>query len=239
MSKRLLTPLVALPAAVIALAALTLGLGAGTAGAATPTRMRTITVVGTGEVRGTPDVADLTLGVSGRGASAADVLRTIADRAQKVIDVLHGTGVADDDIQTRDLSVQPVLDDHGRITGYEATNTVTARIRDLRQAGGIVDAAADEAGDTIRVQGITFSIDDDSKLLAAARAKATKRARAMAEQLAGGAEVEVGSVQSISESTTAEPLTYSGEAADRAASTPVQPGSQTLSVSATVVFSIR
>jgi len=238
MSKRLRTPSLALLAAAVAVA-LVLGAGAGSAAAATTGRLRTITVVGTGEVRGTPDVADLALGVSGRGASAADVLRTIADRAQKVIDVLHEAGVADEDIQTSDLSVQPVYDDHDRITGYEATNTVTARIRDLGKAGGIVDTAADQAGDTIRVQGITFSIDDDSKLLAAARTKATKRARAQAEQLAGGAEVEVGEVQSISETTTAVPLTSSGEAADRAASTPVQPGSQVLSVSATVVFALR
>jgi uncharacterized protein YggE len=238
MSKRLRTPSLALLAAAVAVA-LVLGAGAGSAAAATTGRLRTITVVGTGEVRGTPDVADLALGVSGRGATAADVLRTIADRAQKVIDVLHEAGVADEDIQTSDLSVQPVYDDHDRITGYEATNTVTARIRDLGKAGGIVDAAADQAGDSIRVQGITFSIDDDSKLLAAARTKATKRARAQAEQLAGGAEVEVGEVQSISETTTAVPLTSSGEAADRAARTPVQPGSQVLSVSATVVFALR
>jgi uncharacterized protein len=238
MSKRLLSRSLALLATAAA-ATVVLGVGAGAAGAATAGRMRTITVVGTGEVRGTPDVADLTLGVSDRGATAADVLRTIADRAQKVIDVLHGAGVADDDIQTTDLSVQPVFDDHHHITGYEATNTVTARIRDLSRAGGIVDAAADEAGDAIRVQGITFSIDDDSKLLAAARTKATKRARAQAEQLAAGADVEVDAVQSISETSDAQPLSYSGEAADRALGTPVQPGSQVLSVSATVVFSLR
>jgi hypothetical protein len=238
MSKRLLVPSLALLATAVC-ATVVLGVGAGTAGAATVSRLRTITVVGTGEVRGTPDVADLTLGVSGRGATASDVLRTIADRAQKVIDVLHGAGVADADIQTSDLSVQPVFDDHDRITGYEATNTVTARIRDLSRVGGIVDAAADQAGNAIRVQGITFSIDDDSNLLAAARTEATKRARAQAEQLAAGAEVEVGPVRSISETTTAQPLPSSGAAADRALGTPVQPGTQVLSVSATVVFSLR
>jgi uncharacterized protein YggE len=172
-------------------------------------------------------------------APAADVLGTIADRAQKVIDVLHDAGVADDDIQTSDLSVQPVFDDDNHVTGYEATNTVTARIRDLGKAGSIIDAAAAKAGDTIRVQGITFSIDDDSKLLAPARTKATMRAPAQAEQLAGSAGVEVGDVQSIRESTGSVPVAYSGDAAARASETPVQPGSETLSVSATVVFTIR
>ena len=142
-------------------------------------------------------------------------------------------------MQTNDLSVQPVLDDQNRVTGYEATNTVTARIRDLTKAGAIVDAAAEKAGDNIVVQGITFSIDDDSNLLAAARAKATKRARAQAEQLASGADVEVGDVQSISESSSSVPVSYSARDAAEAAGTPIQPGSQTLSVSATVVFTIR
>jgi uncharacterized protein YggE len=192
-----------------------------------------------GEVRGTPDVADLVIGVSGRGATATDVLGRIADRAQKVIDALHDAGVSDDDIQTADLSVQPVFNDQGDVTGYEATNTVTARIRDLGKAGAVVDAAAAKAGDDIRVQGITFSIDDDSALLAAARTKATKRARAQAEQLASGADVEVGEVRSITESTSAVPVTYAADAAEKAASTPVMPGSETLSVQATVVFAIR
>ena len=76
-------------------------------------------------------------------------------------------------------------------------------------------------------------------LLAAARTKATKRARAQAEQLANGAEVDVGEVRSIAETTSSYPVAYEGDAAAKAASTPVMPGSQTLSVQATVVFAIR
>jgi uncharacterized protein YggE len=236
MSKRLLIlPATLLTTVVVGLVALVPATAAGAA-----TRTRTITVTGVGEVRGTPDVADLFIGVSGRGATAADALGTVSDRAQKVLDVLREAGVADEDVQTDDLSIQPVYDGQDHITGYEASNTVTARIRDLGKAGGIVDAATAKVGDNIRLQGITFSIDDDSRLLAAARVKATKRARAQAEQLASGAEVEVGDVRSISETSSSSPIAYnSGDASAKAAETPIQPGSQTLSVSATVVFSIR
>jgi uncharacterized protein YggE len=214
-------------------------LGATASATGATTRSRTITVVGTGEVRGRPDVADLVLGVSGRAGSAAEVMSRIADRAQKVVDALHDAGVSDDDIQTADLSIQPVFDDHGDVSGYEASNTVSVHIRDLGQAGAIVDAAAAQAGDDIRVQGITFSIDDDSALLATARTRATKRARAQAEQLASGADVEVGEVRSITETTSSTPVAYSGDAAEKAAGTPVMAGSQTLTVQATVVFAIR
>ncbi|HEY3672973.1 MAG TPA: SIMPL domain-containing protein [Acidimicrobiia bacterium] len=240
MSKRLPSQLIVVGLVVLATAVaapVALGATAGAAGAAA--RSRTITVTGTGEVRGTPDVADLVLGVSGRGGSAAEVMSRITDRAQKVIDALHDAGVADDDIQTADLSVQPVYDDDGKVTGYEASNTVSVHIRDLTKAGTIVDSAAAKVGDDIRVQGITFSIDDDSALLATARAKATKRARAQAEQLASGAEVEVGEVRSITESTSSMPLAYAADAAEKAAGTPVMAGSQTLSIQATVVFAIR
>jgi uncharacterized protein YggE len=221
-------------AAVVATA---VGATAGAAGAASGAR--TITVVGTGQVRGTPDVADLDLGVSGRASTAADVMARISDRAQKVIDALHAAGVSDDDIQTDDLSVQPVTGNDGSITGYEASNTVSVHIEDLTKAGAIVDAAAAKAGDDIRVEGITFSIDDDSALLAKARTQATKRARAQAEQLASGAGVDVGEVRSITESSNSTPLTYSAGAASKAADTPVMPGSETLSVQATVVFAIQ
>jgi uncharacterized protein YggE len=200
--------------------------------------VRTIKVVGVGEVHGTPDVADLSIGVSGKADTAAGALGEISDRAQKVIQVLRDAGIAEADIQTTDLSVQPDLDDHDHVTGYEATNTVSARIRDLTKAGDVVDAAAGAAGDAIRIQGITFSIDDDSKLLAAARTLATKRARAHAEQLAAGAGVEVDTVRTITESSSNQPVSYPADAAASAARTPVMPGSESLSVSATVVFTI-
>jgi hypothetical protein len=239
MSKRLRSLVLVVSAAMTAALVIPVALGATAGAAGAATRSRTITVVGTGQVHGTPDVADLVLGVSGRAGSAAEVMSRIRDRAQKVIDALHDAGIADEDIQTADLSVQPVTDDDGKVTGYEASNTVSVHIRDLGQAGAVVDAAAAKAGDDIRVQGITFSIDDDSALLAAARTKATKRARAQAEQLASGADVEVGEVRSITEATNSVPLAYAGSAADKAAGTPVMPGSQTLSVQATVEFAIH
>ena len=211
---------------VAALTAGVLVLGAAPAGAAP--RERTITVVGTGQVKGTPDVADLSIGVEAQAASAVDALSTVNDRAQKVLDVLHDAGVDDADVQTNGLSVNPTYDDRSHVDGYAASNSVIARIRDLSKAG-----------DNIRVNSITFSIDDDSALLAAARTKAVKRARAQAAQLADAAGVSVGDVLTIDEQTTASPITrYSTADAAGAASAPVSPGTETLSVTATVVFAI-
>jgi len=219
------------------LTAVVLVLGAAPAGAAS--RERTITVVGVGKVKGTPDVADLSIGVEAQAGTAVDALNTVNDRAQKVLGVLHDAGVDDADIQTSGLSVNPTYDERSHIDGYAASNSVVARIRDLSKAGAIIDAAAAKAGDNIRVNSITFSIDDDSALLAAARTKAVKRARAQAAQLADGAGVSVGDVLTIDEQTTSTPFPYAARAdAAAGASAPVSPGTETLSVTATVVFAI-
>jgi uncharacterized protein YggE len=200
---------------------------------------RRITVTATGQVKGTPDVAEVTVGVSARGRSAADALATANDRAAKVITALRDGGVQEDDVQTSGLSVQPTYGDDGTVTGYEVTNLVNARLRDIPRTGEILDAVARVAGDEIRLQGISFSIDDDSALLATARTRAVKRARAQAEQLADAAGVELGAVRSIDEGTVAAPYdTRTYGAADASSSMPIEPGTQTLSLQATVVFEI-
>jgi uncharacterized protein YggE len=199
---------------------------------------RRITVVGTGQVTGTPDVADVTIGVSARAKTAADALGVANDRAAKVIATLRDAGVADDDLQTSGLSILPTFD-LDTITGYEVTNTVHARLRDIARIGAIIDAAARVAGDEIRVQGISFTIDDDSDLLETARTRAVKRARSQAEQLASAAGVEVGDVLSIDEGGVSIPVQYrAADSASAEGSVPVEPGSQTVSLQATVVFAI-
>jgi uncharacterized protein YggE len=195
-------------------------------------------VVGTGQVKGTPDVADVSIGVSARGRTAGEALSTANDRAAKVIAALKDAGVSEDDLQTSGLSIQPTYDDDV-ITGYQVSNMVDARLRDIAKTGEILDAAARVAGDEIRLQGIGFTIDDDSELLATARERSVKRARAQAEQLAAAAGVELGDVVSIDEGSFAIPYAQRGFAEDSAAaSVPIEPGTQTLSISTTVVYEI-
>ena len=223
--------------ALAALTALALVLGPGRPAGAATTSTRRITVVGTGQVKGTPDVADLSIGVTARGQSAAEALSTANDRAAKVIGVLKDAGVADEDVQTSGLSIQPVFDDE-TITAYEVSNSVDARLRDMARVGEVLDAAARVAGNEVRLHGISVAIDDDSELLATARERAVKRARAQAEQLAAAAGVDLGDVVSIDEGSVAIPYAARGVAEDVAASVPIEPGSQTLSLSATVVYEI-
>src|ERR1700730_17247488 len=140
-----------------------------------------ITAVGDGSVEGTPNVLDLSLGVTTRDPSAATALGHNSELALKVIGVLKSAGVADKDVQTTDLSITPNMNSAGdHVDGCEVDNTVTAKLRDINKAGTIVDAATKVAGNEVVVRNLSFSFDDNSSIAAAAPPLAGKRAHAPA-----------------------------------------------------------
>ena len=194
-----------------------------------------------GTISGTPDVVTIVIGVQTQSASAQTALDDNNKKAAEVIGVLKDSGVAPADLQTSQLSINPSYDEKGQqITGYQVTNMVTAKLRDISTAGAVIDAAGKTAGDAIRVQQLSFSIDDDSALRAQARADAVRRAQAQAKQMADAAGVQLGAIRSITEAPAATPTIYPAMAgADTAAaSVPLQPGSQELSVVVQVIYAI-
>jgi uncharacterized protein YggE len=120
---------------------------------------------------------------------------------------------------------------------------VTAKLRDINKAGTIGDDTTKAAADEVVVRGLSFSFDDNTSMVAAARTLAVKRAQDQARQLADAAGVSLGTLDSISstsvpvgsptEASTARPA--SGAAA---LTPPVNPGSQTVSVEVTLVYQI-
>lgn len=206
-----------------------------------PSEPRTVDVTGTGVVRGTPDVLDLVLGIEIRAKGAADALRRNSELLRQVIEVLRDAGVTDDDIQTAALSIWPVTNDDGTaVIGYSVSNTVQVTLRDLDRAGAIIDEAATIAENEIVVLGLSFSFDDNSRLVAKARTEAVRQARAQAEQLAEAAEVTLGRLLSIDETSTPESrILRSADAAGTAeAAAPIEPGSQNLSVQVQLRYEI-
>jgi uncharacterized protein YggE len=205
---------------------------------------RVVTVHGTGRVTGTPDALELSLGVDTRGKSAGDALGENSKLTLEVLEVLREAGVADKDVQTSNLSIGPVFDDDGEVViAYAVRNHVTAELHDLAKAGRVVDAATQAAGDQIVVEGLYFEIDDNSALVARARADAVKRAKAQAQQLADAAGVQLGDLQSISEESAPigpvldrEKVAAPTSAGD--AVPPIEPGSETLTVDVTLVYAI-
>ena len=204
---------------------------------------RTISVGGTGTVTLVPDVADLHVGVVVQRPKVKDARAAAATAMQGVIKALRTAGVAERDIQTTTLSLQPIYDytangSSPRITGYELRNGVVATVRDLDRLADAVDGALGGGGTTL--DGITFRVDDPTGAEEQARTQAMKQARAKADALASAAGVTIVGVASISEqsSPTPWPVPYAGAARADEASTPILPGTSEITVSVSVVYLI-
>lgn len=214
-----------------------------TPGAAPADSEGTITVNGRGSVQVVPDIADLGAGVQAMADTASAALDTVGTKSSALVETLRGTGIADDDIQTSGLSLFPQFGNDGRaITGYQASTSVTATIRDVTRVGEIVDALQGFVGEELTLNGITFSYDDPEAVLAEARAEAVANARVRAEQYAAAAEAEVGGIVRIIEGGTTDPIVFQermAAPADGDASVAIAPGSQDLMADVTVVFAIE
>ena len=168
-----------------------------------------ISVSGMGEVTGTPDTVEVGLGVSVLGETVDQAASTAAEKAQAVIDALTSNGVAEEDITTTDYSIYPEYDYSGneeRLVGYRVTNTVKAKIRDLDSTGAILDAATVAGGDDVVVNGLSFSIEDNDELVAAAREAAWNDALTKANQLAELSGQGLGEATTITETVSMPPI---------------------------------
>jgi uncharacterized protein YggE len=204
----------------------------------------TITAVGSGRATGTPDLLTAQLGIHTEGATAAGTLNENNLRTVALMDTLKQQGVDAKDIQTRYVNVGPKYDLAGHVTGYETDDTFTVKLRNLDTAGATLDALANVAGDYIRVQGVSYSLDDDSALKDDARADAVAKAKAQAAQMAQAAGVKLGALKTIAEvqPDTSSPYDFalaSGRAADQASvPVPLAAGSLDVSVQVSLVYEI-
>jgi len=204
-----------------------------------------ISVSAVGEAQRTPDMATVSAGVVTQGQTAGEAMSANAARMSETFAELKRAGIADKDMQTSQLSLQPRYDYQNRkaprITGYEARNTVTARTYDLNNVGPMLDALVSAGANNIN--GITFGVKDTKEAKSEARMEAVKNARAKAQEMAAAAGIRLGKVMSITEgSVRAMPQPMMMRASmdmAESASTPVAAGEQTLSVNVNMVFEIN
>lgn len=206
---------------------------------------RTVTVTGQGEASAAPDMAVLSIGVQSEGETASAALRENSGQMNATIKKLKDLGVADKDIRTSGLSVNPRYDyEQSRaappIVGYTASNTVTVRLRDLDAAGGVIDQAAQSGANSL--DGISFTFADPKPLYDKARRDAVAKAKEKAELLSDAAGVGLGRLLSIEDGHAAapppRPLTARMETAD-ASGVPLATGESTVTASVMLVYEIR
>jgi len=206
---------------------------------------RTIIVTGAGEATMAPDMAYLTLGVEADGATASEALRKNSAQMEATIKTLRDAGVDRKDIQTSNLSVGARYDysrEGGapRLIGYQATNTVSVKLRNLDKAGGVIDKAV--ASGSNRLDSIAFGFADPKPLLNDARRSAVADARERAGLYAEAAGVKLGRVLQISDGAGAMPGPYPVAVraeATAAKSVPIAPGEQTIGASVMVVYAVE
>ncbi|HXP18158.1 MAG TPA: SIMPL domain-containing protein [Streptosporangiaceae bacterium] len=200
-----------------------------------------ITVSGTGTWTGTPNQLILTMGVQVNASSVSIALREANQAASRVMSSLQNGGVSKADIQTSGLSIQPNYRGSAQVPiGYGVSEQLTATLTSFAKAGSQIQAAVTAGGNATVVDGVSLNLTDTSALLAKARAAAVRDAQAKAEQFAHAIGQPLGAVISISDQSSAGPYPLFAQAASRApaASVPISPGSQQVSVQINVVYSI-
>jgi uncharacterized protein len=199
----------------------------------------------TGEVTRVPDVAIISAGVVSRAATASAALQDTANRMERVLAALKRAGIADRDIQTSNVSLNPeyryVQDQAPQLVGYTASNNVTIRFRDIRNSGKILDALVSQGAN--QINGPSLTIDKPEAALDEARAKAIAVGRARADLYARGLGMRVVRVVAVNESggnyPVPPPMPMYARAERSDAATQIQAGEQKLQVNLVMTFELQ
>lgn len=214
---------------------------------AAPIAPTTLSLAADATARISPDIATLSAGVVTTNRSAKAAMEENARRMNAVFAALRAAGVAERDMQTSGLTLQPqyVPDQNSRprIAGYQAQNTVLVKVRRLDAVGAVLDAMVEQGAN--QVDGPHFGVEDPEAALDKARADAMGKAVRRADLYAKAAGLRVKRIVTIAESGGfASPmprmLAMRAEAAmDTAAPTPVAPGEMVLTAQVSVVVELE
>ena len=192
-----------------------------------------------------PDVATISTGVVTQAADANAAMRANAVQMDKVMAAIRAAGIGERDVQTSGINLNPqykyVENAPPSIVGYQASNTVNVKVRDLSKLGKVLDAFV--ANGANQINGPSFEVDKPDEAYDEARLAALKKAQARADTYASALGLKVRRIVSISEGGASFPRPMPmmrAMAADAgfAKETSVSPGETTLSVNIDVVFEL-
>jgi uncharacterized protein YggE len=202
-------------------------------------------VSATGEATRVPDLAIISAGVVTRQTTATAAIQENAARMERVLSALKRAGIAERDIQTSSIYLNPEYryqDNRSpELVGYSASNQVSIRFHDIRNTGKILDALVAEGAN--QINGPTLTIDKPEAALDEARLKALANGRARADVYARALGRRVARIVSISESggsyPVPPPMPMMMEARNQAADSKILPGEQKLQVTLSIVFDLQ
>jgi hypothetical protein len=198
-----------------------------------------VTVNGEGTVAVAPDAVIIRVGVSSLGKTAREATDANSQKMTAVLASIKDAGIADRDVQTSRLSLQPQYDTSkpgpARLQGFQVTNQLTVKIRDIDKLPTILDKAIGAGAN--EMSGIEFVVSEQSKLLDQARDEAIADARRKAALYAQAAGGKLGHVVSIVEEGSTPPARPM--AALRASAVPVAPGERELRAVVSVSYELE
>ncbi len=208
---------------------------------------RGITVVGTGKTSGSPDMAQIHIGIDTQDPAAQKAVSDNQTRMNALLVKLKELGIADNDIRTSNynvstqrppMPVEPGTQGSALTPIYFVSNQVQVTIRDVTKLGSVLDQVVEVGANNI--YGVNFGFSDPSKLEAEARAKAVEDARNRAQSLAQLEGVTLGAIVNVSEVINAFPgPVYQSATGLGGSGTPIQPGALEIVVNIQVTYTIQ
>ncbi len=163
----------------------------------------TFTVSDSAEVFAKPDLGLITLSVKSEASTVESAMADNTKKMNAVLESLKDMGVEDKDLKTAAFNIYPRYDyapSSGKrtLSGYEITQSVNVKIRDLDKVGDIISEATDKGAN--QVGNLYFTVDDEEELREQARTEAIKKAREKAEKIADDLGVDIIGIVNFSES---------------------------------------
>ena len=213
----------------------------------------TIIISDTGEIYAKPDLALISFTTRTEAKTVASAMSENTERMNAVIDFVKGEGVESKDLKTTNFSIYPRYEWHDEcglppcpqekriLVGYEVTQSLQVKIRDLESVGDIIEGAASEGANQIGA--LQFTIDNQDELKSQARKLAIDKAKAKAKELASQLGVRLVRITNFSESSVFPryyDLMYMEKEVGGGAGAPqIETGENKITVTITITYEIN
>ena len=204
-------------------------------------------IVAEGTSTRVPDLALIQAGVVTTAPTAGEAMQQNAARMAAVLGALRKAGIAERDLQTSAVNLAPQYRYQENkppvITGYQASNQLTVRFREIAKSGTILDALVAQGANNIAGPNLTLA--DENGALDEARRDAIAKAKARATLYAQAAGLKVDRILLISEAGSSAPVPQMMPTLMRAKApsvefdTAVVPGEQKITASVSVRFLLK